>query len=688
MKNYVEKIFFPSMNKEKKEKREKEKKMASTLLLVSSLLALSLTARSALGGEHIIETPSDFIQFVNEVNSGSDYTGTTVLLDADISLSEALDPIGKDSSNQFLGVFDGQGHTISGLKMSSTSQYTGLFGYSTGLTIRNVVLDSSCSFTSSYDGSSTAHVGGIIGYCSVSKGTCTIYDVVTMAPVTFSGSMTYTDCYLYLGGIAGHLSASSSGYDCTVKNCANYGSVTQSGYSKGSYVGGIAGYLDSGSAYKYVQNCFNYGTITQSGIASSLPYLGGIIGSGTYSQITNCLSGGIITLSRSGYIGSIAGTVGSSTSITYCYFTTDVGEDKLCGYGTISNTTGSPSSPSVIDLDLITNMNSQTGTGDSWKKWVLLHLNGGKISNLSQEVLSVTANYLPAPVKEGEAFQYWCEDGACKKIYDPTTSDLAQITDLYAKFGVEVTVTVTVSLDVNGGDVAPSSKQVTFNTPYGDLPVPNKTGYIFIGWFTEIEGGGAVNSSVIVTISSDHTLYAHWREIILKCIVTFDANGGDVTPSSKQVTFNAPYGDLPTSNKTGYNFTGWFTEIEGGSAVNSSVVVTISSDHTLYAHWREIPTKAVEIVFETKDLNQEDVERIIRQFTSDDFKITSFEEEGDETRVIIEFVDAKDARSFIETIKESSMRDIVKKVGFVYEPPGSLSPLVYPSLLCLFVSLL
>ena len=166
MKNYVEKIFFPSTNKKKEKKKEKKRNKMASPLLVMLLLALSLTARSALGAEHIIETPSDFIQFVNEVNSGnSSYSGTTVLLDADISLSgETLDPIGKDSSNQFLGVFDGQGHTISGLKMNSTSQYKGLFGYSEGLTIRNVVLDSSCSFTSSYTNSYDAYLGSIIGY--------------------------------------------------------------------------------------------------------------------------------------------------------------------------------------------------------------------------------------------------------------------------------------------------------------------------------------------------------------------------------------------------------------------------------------------------------------------------------------------------------------------------------------------
>ena len=177
-----------------------------------------------LGAEVRIPNVDEFIQFKNNVNNGVSYSGTTVFLNSNIDLTgKTFEPIG-NSSIYFSGTFDGQGHVISNLVINSASQYVGLFGYSGGLTIKNVVLDSSCSITSSFNGSSFAYVGGIIGYC----GTPTIENSVNMGSVTFSGTLSSSSSYfLFFGGIVGYLS--SWNYDSTVKNCANYGDVTHSG---------------------------------------------------------------------------------------------------------------------------------------------------------------------------------------------------------------------------------------------------------------------------------------------------------------------------------------------------------------------------------------------------------------------------------------------------------------------------
>ena len=85
-----------------------------------------------------------------------------MFLDADIDfsdgLSEQFEPIGKSNNYFFQGTFEGQGHTISNLAVNSSSEYVGLFGYSKEATIRNVVMDSSCSVVSSYSGSSAVYV--------------------------------------------------------------------------------------------------------------------------------------------------------------------------------------------------------------------------------------------------------------------------------------------------------------------------------------------------------------------------------------------------------------------------------------------------------------------------------------------------------------------------------------------------
>ena len=66
--------------------------------------------------------------------------------------------------------------------------------------------------------------------------------------------------------------------------------------------------------------------------------------------------------------------------------------------------------------------------------------------------------------------------------------------------------------------------------------------------------------------------------------VTFDANGGTVNPSSKNVTYNSEYGTLPTPARTGYTFNGWYTGASSGDLVTSSTKVTRDYAHTLYAH--------------------------------------------------------------------------------------------------------
>lgn len=67
--------------------------------------------------------------------------------------------------------------------------------------------------------------------------------------------------------------------------------------------------------------------------------------------------------------------------------------------------------------------------------------------------------------------------------------------------------------------------------------------------------------------------------------ITFDANGGLCSTTSKTVTYDSSYGTLPTPTRNGYAFEGWFTEAENGTQVKSSDIVSITENQTLYAHW-------------------------------------------------------------------------------------------------------
>ena len=142
-----------------------------------------------------------------------------------------------------------------------------------------------------------------------------------------------------------------------------------------------------------------------------------------------------------------------------------------------------------------------------------------------------------------------------------------------------------MTYDANGGSVSPASKNVTYGGTYGTLAKPSKSGYDFAGWYTAASGGTKVTSSTKVTATSNHKIYAHWSDNTYT--VTFDANGGSVSPTSKTVTSAAPYGTLPTPTRNGYTFTGWYWHVgsNGGAIINSDTKVTATSDHTLVAHW-------------------------------------------------------------------------------------------------------
>ena len=68
--------------------------------------------------------------------------------------------------------------------------------------------------------------------------------------------------------------------------------------------------------------------------------------------------------------------------------------------------------------------------------------------------------------------------------------------------------------------------------------------------------------------------------------VTFNANGGSISTQNKYVTYNNTYKTLPVPTKDGYEFLGWFTDVDDGVQVIETTPVSLAYDHTLYAHWK------------------------------------------------------------------------------------------------------
>jgi uncharacterized repeat protein (TIGR02543 family) len=132
--------------------------------------------------------------------------------------------------------------------------------------------------------------------------------------------------------------------------------------------------------------------------------------------------------------------------------------------------------------------------------------------------------------------------------------------------------------------------QMPVGEAYLWLPEAERENYVFLGWFTEAEGGEKVEVGMEAVSSEDHTLYAHW-EVKTLFTVKLDANGGRISPYNDHVLRKngETYGDLPTPIREGYTFLGWYTDPEKGTKVKTSTKFSGNADGVLYAHWEYDP---------------------------------------------------------------------------------------------------
>ena len=217
--------------------------------------------------------------------------------------------------------------------------------------------------------------------------------------------------------------------------------------------------------------------------------------------------------------------------------------------------------------------------------------NGGSTSQTSKSV-DYGANYgvLATAIRTGYDFDGWytSKEGG-NKVESKTKVSLISNQTLYAHWKVK---NYTVTFDGNGGSVTSLSKTVTYGSTYGkggSWPTATRTGYTFDGWFTDVSGGSRIESTTSVNITSNQTLYAHWSAV--SSTVTFNGNGGDSTWPSKTVTYGSTYGNggsWPTAIRTGYTFLGWYTDSSGGTKIEETTTVNITSNQTLYAQWSAI----------------------------------------------------------------------------------------------------
>ena len=125
------------------------------------------------------------------------------------------------------------------------------------------------------------------------------------------------------------------------------------------------------------------------------------------------------------------------------------------------------------------------------------------------------------------------------------------------------------------------------------LPTVTKTGHT-CAWYNTSgtsggskvgDSGGAYTPSA--TSSATITVYARCTPI--PYTLTYNANGGSVSPASKTINYNDEYGDFPTPTREGYVFTGWYTTATGNTKATTTTKIT--KDTTIFAHWSPIYLK-------------------------------------------------------------------------------------------------
>ena len=220
------------------------------------------------------------------------------------------EPIG-NTTNKYMGTFDGNNKTITNLYINANQEYSGLFGYTFISTIKNL------TFVNANVTNTNSFTGILVGY---GYG-CTYQNIMTSTSCEVNGGDG-------TGGIAGKLAGNAyncvnyatvqgkeqvgglfSSYDSStsITACANYGKVTASS----QWVGGLVGYFNSGT----IQDCANYGDV------KGTNRVGGMAGFVSSGKIQNVFSYGNVSATNSTqYIGMAFGSGSGTTEGMVAYY--------------------------------------------------------------------------------------------------------------------------------------------------------------------------------------------------------------------------------------------------------------------------------------------------------------------------------------------------------------------------------
>ena len=170
------------------------------------------------------------------------------------------------------------------------------------------------------------------------------------------------------------------------------------------------------------------------------------------------------------------------------------------------------------------------------------------------------------------------DEGSFASQWNFVGNVVKQDLDLYADFDY---CKYTVTFIDEKYKTTVESKEVTYDKEYSFEKIEGKTGYTHADWRT-LEGV-SYGFSGTWRIASDLTLYAYWP--VNKYVVTLDANNGDVSQTSINVTYDEIY-ELPTPTRLNYTFLGWYDSSD--KKVSQKATWKRTSNETFTAKWTNI----------------------------------------------------------------------------------------------------
>ena len=242
-------------------------------------------------GSYTVYNANGLMNVAELVNGGK--TDINITLDKNIDLTgKVWTPIGTDYDNSYTGTFDGGGHTITGLTVTTNDEYAGLFGYLGNFgkfgTVKNVVMDGiqiTCNHRLGYAGGVAGYSRGTIENCSVSgnvSGTVSVGGVVGAqrdGSITGCSSSATVKGTLNVGGVAGQTI-----FGATLTACYATGNVIiEIDRTQNISGGGLVGFNDGIS----LLSCYATGNVTSTGSSTGYVHIGGFLGD-NYITVTAC----------------------------------------------------------------------------------------------------------------------------------------------------------------------------------------------------------------------------------------------------------------------------------------------------------------------------------------------------------------------------------------------------------------